>query len=125
MSSLSRFFVGPSSGPWSISFIRLAVGLIFFTRGILKFTDPNMGVLRLPRMGFPDPEFTAHFVGTFEMVCGFPVVAGLSTRLVAFPLLVVILSAVVATNFPNSGGQGSDSGSWRATRARTSPCCAR
>ena len=48
--------------------IRLAVGLIFFTQGILKYIDPNMGVVRFTRIGFPHPYFTAHFVGTFEIV---------------------------------------------------------
>jgi hypothetical protein len=32
----------PSSGIRSIVFIRVAVGLIFFTQGILKFIDPHM-----------------------------------------------------------------------------------
>ena len=118
MSSLSRFFVGPSSGPWSIFFIRLAVGLIFFTRGILKFTDPNMGVLRFTRMGFPYPDFTAHFVGAFEVVCGFLVVVGLCTRLAAVPLLVVILTAIVTTKIPELGRPGQ--GFWfLASDART------
>jgi len=42
--------------------IRLAVGLIFFTQGILKHIDPNMGVNRFTKIGFPHPYFTAHFV---------------------------------------------------------------
>jgi hypothetical protein len=33
----------------SIILIRLAVGLIFFTQGILKFTDPKMGVVRFTK----------------------------------------------------------------------------
>jgi hypothetical protein len=35
-------------GKWRREYllIRLAVGLIFFTRGILNFTDPKMGVER-------------------------------------------------------------------------------
>ena len=43
-------------------FIRLAVGLIFLTQGILKYTDPHMGVARFERIGFSHPAFTAHFV---------------------------------------------------------------
>jgi putative oxidoreductase len=65
MKSLLRFFVRPPQGPASIVLIRLAVGLIFFTQGILKYTDPNMGVGRFTRIGFPHPYFTAHFVGAF------------------------------------------------------------
>ena len=50
--------------------IRLAVGLIFLTQGILKYIDPNMGVVRFTKIGFQHPYFTAHFVGAFETVCG-------------------------------------------------------
>ena len=80
--------------------IRLAVGLIFFTQGILKFIDPNMGVARFTRIGFPHPNFTAHFVGTFEIVCGICVLLGLWTRVTAVPLLIVIITAIATTKVP-------------------------
>ncbi len=100
MNSLPRFFFGPTRGPGSIFLIRLAVGLIFFTQGILKYTDPNMGVIRFARIGFPYPYFTAHFVGTFEIVCGFLVLLGLWTRAAAVPLLIVISTAIATTKIP-------------------------
>ncbi len=84
----------------SIIFIRLAVGLVFFTQGILKYIDPHMGVLRFMRIGFPVPDFTAHFVGTFEIVCGFLVLVGLLTRIASIPLLIVILTAIATTKIP-------------------------
>lgn len=34
-------------------FIRLAVGLIFVTQGILKYIDPHMGVERFRGLDFP------------------------------------------------------------------------
>ena len=64
MNSFFRFFSSPPQGPASIFLIRLAVGLIFFTQGILKYTDPAMGVNRFTKIGFSHPYFTAHFVGT-------------------------------------------------------------
>ena len=85
---------------WSIFFIRLAVGLIFFTQGILKYIDPHMGVLRFTRIGFPYPNFTAHFVGTFEITCGLLVLLGLFTRLASIPLLIIILTAIATTKIP-------------------------
>lgn len=100
MSSLLRFFFRPTQGPASILLIRLPVGLIFFTQGILKFTDPNMGVIRFTRIGFPHPYFTAHFVGTFEILCGFLVLLGLWTRAAAVPLLIVIATAIATTKVP-------------------------
>lgn len=100
MNRLIRFFFTPSSGPASIALIRLAVGLIFFTQGILKFTDPHMGMIRFTRIGFPHPYFTAHFVGTFEIVCGLLVLIGFWTRAASVPLLIVISTAIVTTKFP-------------------------
>jgi putative oxidoreductase len=89
-------------------FIRLAVGLIFLTQGILKYIDPHMGVERFMRIGFPYPAFTAHFVGIVEIVCGLFVLAGIFSRLAAIPLLVVICTAIVTTKIPELSrpGQG-------------------
>jgi uncharacterized membrane protein YphA (DoxX/SURF4 family) len=109
MSSLFRFLLRPSpQGPAGILFVRLAVGLVFTTQGILKFIDPNMGVLRFARIGFPHPYFTAHFVGAFEIVCGFLILLGLWTRLAAVPLLIVITTAIATTKLPelSRAGQG-------------------
>jgi uncharacterized membrane protein YphA (DoxX/SURF4 family) len=84
----------------TIFLIRLPVGLIFLTQGILKYIDPNMGVNRFAKIGFPHPYFTAHFVGTFEIVCGSFVLLGLWTRLAAVPLLIVISTAIATTKIP-------------------------
>ncbi len=59
-----------------------------------------MGVIRFTRIGFPYPYFTAHFVGTFEIVCGLLVLVGLLTRLVSIPLLIVISMAIATTKIP-------------------------
>lgn len=100
MKPVLRFFFQPTKGPASICLIRLAVGLIFSTQGILKYIDPNMGVVRFTRIGFSHPYFTAHFVGTFEIVCGLLVLVGLWTRAAAVPLLLVIVTAVATTKVP-------------------------
>jgi len=108
MNALLRFFFLPPQGPASILLIRLAVGLIFLTPGILKYTDPNMGVGRFTRIGFPHPYFTTHFVGTFEILCGVLVLLGLWTRASAVPLLIVICTAIATTKVPElfRAGQG-------------------
>ena len=100
MNSAFRFFFKPTQGPASILLIRFAVGLIFSTQGILKYIDPNMGVVRFTRIGFSHPYFTARFVGTFEIVCGFLILLGLWTRAAVVPLLVVITTAIVTTKIP-------------------------
>jgi len=100
MPSSREFISKPPQDLASIVFVRIAVGLIFFTQGILKFTDPRLGVDRFARIGFSHPYFTAHFVGTFEIVCGFLVLLGLWTRLVSLPLLIVICTAIATTKIP-------------------------
>jgi putative oxidoreductase len=89
-------------------FIRLAVGLIFLSQGILKYTDPHLGVDRFERIGFSHPALTAHFVGAFEIACGLLVLAGFYVRLAAIPLLIIIATAIVATKLPELArtGQG-------------------
>jgi putative oxidoreductase len=100
MNSLFQSLFKPTAGTASIALIRLAVGLIFVTQGILKYIDPNMGAVRFTRIGFPHPYFTAHFVGTFEIACGLLVLIGLWTRAAAVPLLIVISTAIVTTKIP-------------------------
>jgi len=80
--------------------IRLAVGLIFFSQGILKYIDPNLGAARFARIGFPRPYFTAHFVGAFEISCGLLVLLGICARLAAIPLFIVISTAIATTKAP-------------------------
>lgn len=100
MNSVLRYLFRHAQGSASVLLIRLAAGLIFFTQGILKYIDPAMGVVRFARIGFPHPYFTAHFVGTFEIACGFLLLIGLWTRAVAIPLLIVITTAIVTTKIP-------------------------
>jgi putative oxidoreductase len=95
-----RSLRGTSTGLRSVVLIRLAVGLIFFTQGILKYIDPHMGAMRFARIGFPMPAFTAHCVGAFEIVCGLLIMLGLATRLASVPLLIVILTAIATTKIP-------------------------
>ncbi len=106
MNSVFRYFFKPAHGPASILLIRLPVGLIFLSQGLLKFVDANMGVARFARIGFPHPYFTAHFVGSFEIVGGLLVLLGLWTRAACVPLLIVITTAIATTKLPELFGAG-------------------
>jgi putative oxidoreductase len=48
----------------------------------------------------PFPDFTTHFVGSFEVACGLLVLIGLYTRIASIPLLIVILMAIATTKIP-------------------------
>src|SRR5215469_16571551 len=101
-------FLTRAAGLRGTIFIRIAVGLIFLTQGILKYTDAHMGVDRFTRIGFPHPAFTAHFVGAFEVVCGLLILVGRYVRIAAVPLLIIICTAIVTTKIPEltHSGQG-------------------
>jgi putative oxidoreductase len=100
MKTILHFLFKPSQAPPSMLLVRIAVGLIFLTQGILKYIDSSLGVARFTRIGFSHPYFTAHFVGTFEILCGLLLLLGVGTRLVSIPLLIVILTAMVTTKLP-------------------------
>jgi putative oxidoreductase len=100
LNTILRFLLEPTEALGSVLLVRLAVGLIFFTQGILKYIDPGMGVVRFTRIGFTHPYFTAHFVGAFEVLCGLLLVLGLGTRIVSIPLLIVIMTAIATTKLP-------------------------
>lgn len=85
---------------------RLIVGLVFLSEGIQKFLFPSLGVLRFEKIGFLHPGFLSTFTGTFEIICGMMVLAGLLTRIALIPLLIVIITAIVKTKIPILTGQG-------------------
>jgi uncharacterized membrane protein YphA (DoxX/SURF4 family) len=98
--SLWSKVIRPAWRSRAIILIRFAVSLIFITQGALKYIDPKMGVDRFTKIGFSYPAFIAHFVGTFEIVCGFLVLIGLTTRIAAIPLLIIICTAIATTKIP-------------------------
>jgi putative oxidoreductase len=84
-----------------IILIRVIVGLVFLTEGIQKFLFPGtLGTARFEKIGFSDPAFWAYFTGTFEIICGTLVLAGLYIRLAAIPLLIIMATAFVTTKWP-------------------------
>lgn len=75
-------------------FIRLMVGLVFVTEGLLKFLFPDLwGAARFASLDIPAPGFFAAFIGGTEMICGFLILIGLVTRLATIPLILIMLTA--------------------------------
>lgn len=87
--------------------VRLMVGAVFLVEGIQKFLYPaSRGAGRFEGMGFPEPEILGPMVGSFEIICGALVLAGLATRLAALPLLVIMGVAIITTKIPILLGHG-------------------
>jgi uncharacterized membrane protein YphA (DoxX/SURF4 family) len=78
--------------------IRLLVGAVFLSEGIQKFLFPAIrGAGRFEKIGLPAPEFLGTVVGSFEILCGTLILAGLCTRLASIPLIIIMLVAIATT----------------------------
>lgn len=85
----------------SILIIRIVVGSVFLSEGIQKFLFPeSVGSGRFEKIGLPNPEFTAHFVGSFEILCGLLILLGLLTRVAVVPIIIIMLTALATTKLP-------------------------
>lgn len=87
----------PTDGVGSILLIRLMTGTVFFWEGLLKFVYVNQGVGRFTKIGIPFPEFSAQFVGTFEIIGGLLILLGLFTRFISIPFIFQMIVAVLTT----------------------------
>lgn len=96
-----------TTAPASVFLIRLVVGGIFLFEGIQKFLYPaENGAGRFVKIGIPWPDVTGPFVGIVEILCGALILLGLLTRLVAMPLIIDMLVAILSTKIPILLGHG-------------------
>jgi putative oxidoreductase len=92
--------------PGATILIRVMVGAVFLAEGIQKFLHPaEVGADRFARIGIPQPDVLAPFVGSVEIVCGALVLLGLLTRWAVLPLLGVMAVAIITTKLPILLGQ--------------------
>jgi uncharacterized membrane protein YphA (DoxX/SURF4 family) len=90
-------FNPPLTAPRSALIMRLMVGAVFLSEGILKFVYTNQGVGRFTKLGIPLPDLTATFVGCLEIVGGILLMAGLFTRAIAIPFIIEMVVAILTT----------------------------
>ena len=66
-----------TTAPAATVLVRVIVGWVFLSEGILKFRLPEtLGVGRFTQIGIPAPEAMAPFVGVVEIVCGGLLIVG-------------------------------------------------
>jgi uncharacterized membrane protein YphA (DoxX/SURF4 family) len=87
----------PLTAPRSTVVMRLMVGGVFLSEGILKFVYTNQGVGRFTKLGIPFPDLTATFIGSLEIVGGILLMAGLFTRVIAIPFIIEMVVAILTT----------------------------
>ncbi|WP_175408341.1 DoxX family protein [Streptomyces sp. TRM64462] len=90
-----------TEAPGEVILVRLYVGAVFASEGVLKFVRPDeLGAGRFDRAGIPLPGFFASLDGILEIACGLLILAGLFTRLAAVPMLVNMAGALAITKLP-------------------------
>ena len=106
--SIAAFLLYPSIGqPARATFlVRLAVGGVFLSSGLVKFLFDNQGPGRFAKIGLPAATQLAYFVGGVEVVCGSLLFLGLFVRLAALPLVIDMAVALVTTKLPLLFGVG-------------------
>ncbi len=81
--------------------IRVLVGVVFLTEGVLKFMLPGeLGSGRFAHIGLPFAGLLAPLVGIIEIIAGGLLILGFYTGDAALALLLVILTAIVTTKVP-------------------------
>jgi len=85
----------------SMMLVRVIVGVVFLTEGILKFLRPSeLGVGRFAHIGLPYPHLLAPVVGAVEIAGGAALIFNFFAGDAALLLLLVILTAIFTTKVP-------------------------
>lgn len=79
--------------------IRLYWGWGFFKIGLSKLEDIKGAAEFFTKLGIPYADFSAHFVGGVECVCGGMLFLGLGSRLISIPLIIVTITAYFTAHF--------------------------
>lgn len=90
-----------TSDDGKLVYVRMIAGVIFVSEGIQKYLIVSLlGPSYFQDIGFGHPMFWSYFTGTFEIVCGLLVIAGLFTRLASIPLLTIMIIAYFTAKLP-------------------------
>jgi len=77
--------------------IRLMVGGVFLSEGLLKFAYANQGVGRFTKLGMPLPGVLAPAIALLEIGGGLLLMSGLGTRLIRVPFIIKMVVATLST----------------------------
>ena len=94
---------------FSLLIARIAVAYGFYVPSEIKWADPDKIAVWFASMGIPFPLFTTYMVSVFETSGIILLALGLFTRLISFPLMIIMITAIFAVHIGN-GFSASDSG---------------
>ncbi len=94
--------------------LRLVFGYGLFRAGLGKLQNFDQVVGFFAGLGLPAAQLNAGLVSGFELVGGLLLLAGLATRVIAVPLLVILAVAMVTAHRPELGAFITDPGTFIA-----------
>lgn len=94
---------GRSALGFGLLALRALVGLLFVASGFSKFADDARTVADFAQWNVPLADSMASVVGGLEVVAGALLVLGVATRLVALPLGVLMIGAVLTAGVAEGG----------------------
>lgn len=80
--------------------MRLYWGYGFFYAGMGKFSDMDLTIQFFSNISIPFPFLSAYIAATIELVGGILLLVGLGSRLVAIPLAIVMIVALLTAHYP-------------------------
>ena len=79
-------------GPFAL---RIGIGGLFLTTGIMKLMNPSGVTGMLSNLGFPGATFWTWVLILAELLCGAAVLVGFKVKWVVIPLGVILFVAIV------------------------------
>lgn len=83
----------------TIRWIRLAVGYVFITSGMVKLIIADFKAMFV-QLGIPFPEITLLLIALLEIACGSLIIARMYMKQAVLPLIIIMLGAIFITKIP-------------------------
>ena len=85
------------------SVLRLGLGVIFISSGIMKLLNPTGIAGMLNTIGFPVAIFWAWLLLLSELVFGLAVLIGYKVKYTTIPLMIILVVAILTVQLKNPG----------------------
>ncbi len=92
----------------SLLFARLAIAYGFYGAAMKKWSNIDIVAFWFGSIGIPMPLFNAYMAATIEIVGVILLTIGLFTRLIAIPLIIVMLVAIFTVHLSNGFDSGNN-----------------
>ncbi len=87
---------------YSITFMRVMLGLLFLIPGISKLLNPDAIIGMLSGLGFPGAALFGWILILSEIVFGIALIVGYKVRLAVIPLIIILIVAILTVHIKDT-----------------------